>query len=100
MSKDKDNSSDSEIVTPKNREHDRRVADPVSNEPVPSVRVDHDSRGSTVLNVTTVTPRRRADDDTVNLQKLLDVDSLSIDDDDGPLEDGSDESSDGGNPKE
>lgn len=100
MSKKKNRSSDPKTVPPKHRGPDRRAAEPQASEPVPSVNVDQDARGNTVLNVTTVMPMRRADDDTVNIQELLEVEELSVDNDDDRGEVGSDERSDSGNPKQ
>jgi hypothetical protein len=48
--------------------------------PAANYDVEHDAKGNPVLRVHIDTPGRRADDETVNLRKILDVDSLSLDD--------------------
>lgn len=42
--------------------------------------VDRDAKGNPVLKIRVESPRRRKDDDTVNLLKILDVDALSLED--------------------
>ena len=81
MSKIKGEVSDHDVATPGYEGSDRRAPDNGDSRTKPIVTVDQDARGSTVLSVTTVTPTRRKDDDTVNLENLLEVDSLSIDGD-------------------
>jgi hypothetical protein len=74
--------SDSDVAMPRYRGPDRRDAD-ADEENVESVlNVEFDVKGDPVLQAKSSVPRRREDDKPVNLLDHLDLDSLSLQDED------------------
>ncbi len=68
--------NDAKTATPRHSGPDRRGR----HDPADDVAVDirFDAKGNPVWEMRTTVPRRRQDDDTFDLLKVLDVDSLSI----------------------
>ena len=73
--------ADAEIRTVRYRGPDRREEPPDAEADV-STEVTFDSKGNPVLDMRTKVPRRRHDDDTVDLLKCLDDSALSLEEDD------------------
>ena len=72
--------TDAEIITDTYRGPDRRKQE--DEEDTISKEVRFDEQGNSVLDVRTDVPRRREDDDTVDLIESLDADALGLELDD------------------
>lgn len=72
--------TDAEIITETYRGPDRRKQE--DDEDTISKEVRFDEQGNSVLDVRTDVPRRREDDDTVDLIESLDADALGLELDD------------------
>jgi hypothetical protein len=90
--KDKPFPANPKIVTSRYRGPDRRGRYPdEETDTQPSGEVVFDAKGNPVWRVRVDVPRRRKDDDTIDMLKRLEVDSLSLaDDDNGPSDAGYD----------
>jgi hypothetical protein len=74
--------ADSEIETFRYRGPDRRGRFPGDAvEAEVATEVSYDSKGNPVLKIRTDSPRRRKDDDTLDLLKCLEDSNLSLEDD-------------------
>jgi hypothetical protein len=69
--------ADAPIKTPSYRGPDRRMPSGHSEVAI-SKEVTFDAKGNPVLDIRSTTPRRREDDDTLDLIKCLDESTLSI----------------------
>jgi hypothetical protein len=68
--------TDAEIITDTYRGPDRRRQE--DDEDTISKEIRFDEQGNSVLDVRTEVPRRREDDDTVDLIESLDADALGL----------------------
>ena len=73
--------SEAEVKTPSYRGPDRRSPSGEAEAEI-SKEVTYDAKGNPVLDIRSKTPRRREDDDTLDLIKALDESALSIQEDD------------------
>jgi hypothetical protein len=84
--KDKPFPADPEVVTFRYRGPDRRDDQPEAKADVPPHGklgdVKFDAKGNPVLHLRADEPRRRKDDDTIDLLKRLELESLALADDD------------------
>ncbi len=85
LPKTNDFAADAKVVSRTYRGPDRRDPDQVENSKVERT-VKFDAKGNPVLEVRTDVPRRRGDDNTIDLLKCLDADGLklALEDDDKP----------------
>ena len=74
--------SNPEVVTPRYRGPDRRDPDVYEEYVEPILSVGFDVKGDPVLQTQSSVPRRRKDDKPINLLDHLDLDSLSLQDED------------------
>ena len=80
--------ADAEVHTFRYRGPDRRAPAKDSDPSEFDVEVRFDAKGNSIWEMRTTIPRRRTDDDTLDLLKCLDIDSLSLDQDaDAPRSD-------------
>ncbi len=82
-SKTKDFAADAPVVSRTYRGPDRRDPDQVENSTVERT-IKFDAKGNPVLEVRTDAPRRREDDNTIDLLKCLDADALKLEVEDEP----------------
>jgi hypothetical protein len=81
--KTKDFAANAKIVSRTYRGPDRRDSDQKDNAKVERT-VKFDAKGNPVLEVRTDVPRRRGDDNTIDLLKCLDADALNLELEDEP----------------
>ncbi|MDX1561578.1 MAG: hypothetical protein R3305_01550 [Gammaproteobacteria bacterium] len=72
---------------PNDRRKSRGRSEPPRVDPKELGKVGHDDLGNAVWNWRVDVPRRRDDDPTIDLLECLDVDGLSLEDDDGTEKD-------------
>ena len=70
--------TDADVVTESYRGPDRRKQDENVDDDTISREIRYDDKGNPVLDVRTTAPRRRDGDDTIDLIKALDADSLDL----------------------
>jgi hypothetical protein len=83
LPKTEDFAADAKVVSRTYRGPDRRDPDQVENSRVERT-VKFDAKGNPVLEVRTDVPRRREDDNTIDLLKCLDADALKLQLEDEP----------------
>ncbi len=81
--KTKDFAANTEVASRTYRGPDRRDPEQVENSRVERT-IKFDAKGNPVLEVRTDVPRRRGDDDTIDLLKCLDADALNLEIEDEP----------------
>jgi hypothetical protein len=83
LPKTEDFAADAKVVSRTYRGPDRRDPDQKENSRVERT-VKFDAKGNPVLEVRTDVPRRRGDDNTIDLLKCLDADALNLQIEDEP----------------
>lgn len=96
--KNKPVSSDPDVATPRYRGSDRRDADTDEENVEVVLNVEFDVKGDPVLQAQSTVPRRRKDDKPVNLLDHVDLDSLSLQDEDSPQDEKNARPGGGGDP--